>query len=178
MPSAANEFMFKEIGKEFKTSRYTFISNFEGLSVSVLSDLRQKLNKVSNRSMLVKHSLAKKIFEGIKVSEAEKFLKGSVLLTFSVQEEPQVVSKAIMEFSKANGKFFSSGVIFENKVYDAAFVKQLADLPSRHELLTQLVVQVKSPITGVVLTLNQILRGLVVALNEVKKLREVQPQAA
>ena len=66
------------------------------------------------------------------------------------------------------------GILFEDKVYDQEFVKQLSKLPSRQELLTQVVVRVKSPISGFVLTLNQLVKGVVVALNEVKKKKELQ----
>ncbi len=68
-------------------------------------------------------------------------------------------------------------MILEDKVYDQEFVKQLAKFPTRKELLTQVVVRVKSPISGFVMTLSQVLRGLVTVLSEVKKQKEV-PQAA
>lgn len=177
MPSFAKQLMMREIEKEFEASPYAFVAHFEGLDVAALSDLRQKLNKAGKRSMLVKHTLAKKIFAAKRVADAEKLLKGSVLMTFAAGE-PQVVSKAIVDFAKANEKFVPDGVIFENKAYDAAYVKQLANLPSRQELLTQLVVRVKSPITGFVLTLNQVLQGFVTALNEIKKLKETQGRTA
>ena len=171
MPSIAKELMMQEVVKEFEKNSCAFISNFDGLSVADISDFRRSLEKVSARSLVVKHAVAKKIFAGKNVSEAEKFLKGQILVTFGVGE-PQMISKAIVDFSKGNQKLVPAGVIFENKVYDQEFVKQLAKLPSRHELLTQVVVRVKSPIAGFVSTLSQLTRGIVVALNEIKKQKE------
>ena len=75
-------------------------------------------------------------------------------------------------------KFTPTGVIFENKVCSQEFIKQLSLLPSRQELLTQVVVRVKSPISGFVMTLGQVVRGLVQVLSEVKKKREAQPSTA
>ena len=111
------------------------------------------------------------------LADASKFLNNSVVLTFAA-DEPQVVSKKLMKIAKGNKNIVPAGVIFENKVYDQNFIKDLAKLPSREELLTQVVVRVKSPITGLVLGLGQIVRGLVQALNEIKKKREAAPQPA
>ena len=171
MPSAIKEIMLNEIKKEFEENSYAFISGFDGLTVSDMSDLRQNLSKSAKRSIVVKHSLAKKVFGEMKLQDAEKFLKGQILVTVG-SGEPQAVSKTIVEFAKKNKKLAPVGVVFENKVYDSSYIKSLALLPSRQELLTQVVVRVKSPISGLVMTLGQLVRGFVVALNEVKKKKE------
>ncbi len=173
MPSLAKELMMKELEQQFQHSSCTFISSFQGLSVADISDFRRAIEKVAPRSIVIKHSMAKKIFIQRALPDAEKLLKGQVLVTFG-EGEPQNVSKSIVAFAKGNNKLVPSGVIFENKVYGADFVKRLAVMPSRHELLTQVAVRVKSPISGLVLTLAQLTRGLVIAINEVKKKKELQ----
>ena len=176
MPSAIKEIMLNEIKKEFEENTYAFISSFDGLTVSDMSELRRNLSKSAKRSIVVKHTLAKRVFGDMKWQDAEKFLKGQVLVTVG-SEEPQAVSKVIVDFAKTNKKLAPVGVVFENKVYDTSYVKSLAQLPSRQELLTQVVVRIKSPITGLVMTLGQLVRGLVVALNEVKKKKEATAPA-
>ncbi len=173
MPSSTKEMMLKEIMTEFDANTCAFISTYETLSVADLSDFRRKTEKFAKRSLQVKHTLAKKAFDSKKFTEAEKFLKSQVLVTFGTKD-PQAISKAIVDFAKGNNKLTPAGMIMDNKVYGQEFVKQLAALPSRHELLTQVVVRVKSPISGFVMTLGQLTRGLVVALNEVKKKKELQ----
>ena len=168
MSSVVKEKMLEEIRKEFKGTPYAFVSSFSGLPVAALSDFRRTLEKISRRSMVVKHKLAEKVFSELKVPDAAKILKGSVVITLG-DKDPQVISKAILDFTKTNEKIVSQGMIFENTVYGQEFVKQLAKLPSRKELLTQVVVRVKSPISGFVMTLGQMTRGLVLALNEIKK---------
>ncbi|MBI3306707.1 MAG: 50S ribosomal protein L10 [Candidatus Omnitrophica bacterium] len=177
MPSPVKEKMMEEIRKDFKANRYAFVTSFIGLPVADLSEFRRIMEKVSRRSVVVKHKLAEKIFSEMKVSDAGKLLKGSVVITLG-DKDPQVISKAILDFVKSNEKIQPTGMVFENVVYGQDFVKQLAKLPSRHELLTQVAVRVKSPISGFVMTLGQMTRGLVVALNEIKKKREAAPAAA
>lgn len=173
MPSVIKEMMMSEIKKAFDENPYAFISSFEQLTVADLSVLRMELSKSAKRSMLVKHAFAKKVFQDKEYAEAEKFLNKAVLVTFA-DKDPQVVSKAIVEFAKKNNKIVPQGVVFENKVYDQAFVKRLSALPTRHELLTQVVVRVKSPLSGLAITLNQLLRGVAVALNAIKEKKQAQ----
>ncbi|MSR77047.1 MAG: 50S ribosomal protein L10 [Candidatus Omnitrophica bacterium] len=177
MPSVVNKVMMREIENQFEENAFAFFSSFDKLSVAAISELRNKLSKTGTRSMVIKHALAKKVLKARKADAADKFFKGFVFVTFG-SNDPQIVSKALLEFSKTNNRFISSGVYFERKIHDQDFVKQLASLPSRKELLTQVVLRIKSPITGIVLTLHQVLRGFVVALNEVKKLKEAQGQTA
>jgi large subunit ribosomal protein L10 len=177
MASQLKELMLKELQGEFRDTPYAFISTFDKASVAELSEFRNKIRGAAKRSIVVKHALAEKVFEGLKYSEAKNFLKGSVVVTFG-DRDPQIISKQIVEYAKVNKKFASGGVIFEEKVMDSAFVERLATLPSREELLTQLVVRVQSPISGFVMGLNQVLRGFVQVVNEIKKQREAESGAA
>ena len=177
MPSFVKEAMLKEIKAQFEGNSYAFFSSFDSIAVADLSEFRRALEKLSKRSVLVKHSLAKKALEGRELAGIENLLKGSVVVTFS-DKDPQPISKAIVEYAKTHEKWVPQGVIFEGKVYDQEFVKALAKLPSRKELLTQVVVRAKSPITGFVMTLGQIMRGFAIAINEIKKQKEGALQTA
>lgn len=171
MPSLVNQMIIEEMKKDFEKNHYAFISTFDGLPVSSIAELRRSLEKCANRSMLVKHTLARKAFDSLSLNGTEAYLKSQVLVTLG-DKDPQAISKVLMDFAKSNNQFSPTAVVFEKKLYDGTFVKSLSQLPSRHELLTQLVVRVKSPISGFVITLNQLLRGFVVAINEIKKKKE------
>lgn len=62
MPSFEKELMLQEIVKEFEKSPYAFFSNFQNISVSEISEVRKNLEKVSRRSLVIKHSMARKLF--------------------------------------------------------------------------------------------------------------------
>ncbi len=176
--SLGKKLIFQEIEKEFAASSTTFFSRFDRMSVADMSELRRSLEKVSRRTLLVKHSMAKKILEKAKTSDAIRFLEGSILVTLGAKE-PQVVSKALVDFAKGRESLELKGLILDGKVYEGNFVKELAKLPSRKELLTMTVVRMKSPITGFVLTLNGLIASFARVLNEVHKKRaEAVPQQA
>lgn len=167
MPSIEKEMMYKEIEREFEKSPYVFFSNFENVSVSDLAKARSKMNQTGRRSLLVKHAMARKILKSRGFENVESLLKGSVLVTFG-DKEPQDISRSVVEGTKVSEKIKCVGVIFEGKLESGDFVSQLSKLPSRHELLTQAVVRMNSPITGFVCVLANTMRGLVVALDQIR----------
>lgn len=171
MASHVKELMVKELEKNFDENPYVFISSFDNATVAESGELRNRLRKCSNSAIIAKQALVKRVLNSIDCSVANDLLKGQVFLTFG-DKEPQQVSKALVDFGAQNKKFVPCGVIFDKKVCDEAFVKRLATLPSREELLTQVVIRVKSPISGFVNTLGQLGRGLVQVINEIKKQRE------
>lgn len=171
MPSVEKELMMKEIVQEFEKSPYAFISSFHGLKVSDLSEIRRNLEKVSSRSIVVKHTMACKILKQLNFKDTDSFLNGSVVLTFG-DKDPQKISKALMTSAKGNEKWKPSGVIFEGDTKGFDFVKRLAALPSKKELLTQMLLRMNAPISGFVTVLSGLTRGLVVALSEIKKQKE------
>lgn len=177
MPSIVKEVMYKEIKDSLEGSQYAFISSFDKCTVKELSEMRRALEKISKRSLVVKQALAKKVLAELSLDEASKYFDKQVVITFG-DKDPQIISKAIVEYAKTNKKITPSGVLFEKKAFDGVFVQQLSQLPSREELLTQVVVRIKSPISGFVMTLAQLLRGLVTVLSEVKKQKETGPAAA
>ncbi|MBU9889079.1 MAG: 50S ribosomal protein L10 [Candidatus Omnitrophica bacterium] len=177
MPSYEKELMFNEVVKEFEKSPYAFISNLQGVSVLDISDARRNLEKVARRSLMVKHAMARKIFAKFNVSGAEKFLNGSVVITFG-DKDPQDISRKLVECAKNNAKWVPAGVIFEGQIHGESFIQQLAKLPSRKELLTQLVLRMNAPINGFVNVLGALTRNLVVVLEEVRKKKTVSGAAS
>lgn len=160
--------MLEELEKEFRSSDNTFFSRFDRLNVQEMSELRRSLEKVSKRTVVVKHAFAKKIFEKMEFPEVNRFLEGSILVTLG-EGEPQWVSKALVEFVKGHENLKLKGAIVSGKIYEANFVRELAKLPPRRELLALLVTRIKSPIANLALTLGSLLQSLVTVLDEVRK---------
>jgi len=168
--SLAKRLIFEELEREFTASGNAFFSRFERLNVQDMSELRRNLQKVSRRTLMVKHTLARKILDKIQIPEAARFLEGSILVTLGAQE-PQLVSKTLVDFLKGRDNVEIKGLILDGKVYEGSFVKELAKLPSRKELLTMVAIRMKSPIAGFAMTLRALLQSFVSVLNEIQKKR-------
>lgn len=165
--------MLAELEREFQASPHAFFSRFDRLTVQDMGELRRNLEKISRRSLVVKHTLAKKVLEKMQVADATRFLQGSILVTLA-GGEPQLVSKTLVEFVKGHENLELKGLILDGKVYEGNFIRELAKLPSRKELLTQAAIRMKSPIAHLVMTLRSLLQSLVIVLNEVQKKKAQQ----
>ena len=77
--SLAKRLMFEELEKEFKSDENTFFSRFDRLTVADMSELRRSLEKVSRRTLVVKHTLAKKILEKAKLGDAARLDRKSTV---------------------------------------------------------------------------------------------------
>lgn len=166
--SLGKKLLLEEIEREFSSSENAFFSRFDRLSVADMSELRRNLDKVSRRTLVMKHSLTKKVLEKNKVADAIRFLEGSVLVTLGAKE-PQLASKTLVDFVKGHENLQLKGMILDGKVYDGSFIKELAKLPPRKELLTMVATRMKSPIARLAMTLGGILQSFVSVLNEVQK---------
>ena len=167
-PSIEKEIMLNQLLKTLEGSNYIFFAKFKGISSSDINELRRKLDKSAERVVAVKNSLAKIVLERINAQDAFNFLEGQVLMTTG-KNEPQVVSKILVDFAKDKENFELKGVFIDQKVFQKQFVKDLAALPSKEQLIASVVGGIKGPINGFVLGLGQVLRSLVNVLDQVQK---------
>ena len=169
MPSLEKTIMLREFSKRVEKKPYLFFAKFTKLSTSDLGDLRRNLSKSADTCTVVKNTIARKTFEQLGIKGIEDLINGQTLLA-TCKDEPQRVSKVLVDFSKdRDDRFKISGAYVDGAVFEAGHVKQLAALPSKHELLTKVACGVKSPITNFVLTLNAVIRSFVVVLGEVSR---------
>lgn len=169
--SLGKQLILGELEKSLAQSEHVFFSRFDRLSVADISELRRNLEKVSRRTLLVKHTLAKKALKKLELSEAARFLEGSILVTLG-EGEPQAISRTLVEFVKGHENVELKGLVLDGKIYEANSIKELAKLPPRHELLTRVATGMKAPIANFTLTLAALLRSLVTVLEEVRKQKE------
>ena len=169
MPRYERQIMLTELKECLKGSPYIFISCVKGLKVAEVSELRRNLESKVQRSLLVKNSLLRLTLKETNASdEAKNLVDGQVLAVFA-NKEPQDVSKVLVDYVKKNEKFVLRGAILDGTTVNVNYVKQLAGLPSRQELLTKVVCGMNAPIAGFVLTLGALIRSLAIVLSRVSE---------
>jgi large subunit ribosomal protein L10 len=172
MPKFEKDLMTSELKGYFEKNPYVFFTSITGLKVADVTELRRSLEGKGEKALLVKNTLAERILKERGLNgEAKALLKDSVLLTFA-NKNPQDVSKAIVEFTKAKEKCVLRGAILDGKVVEPAVIKQLATLPSREVLLGKVVSGMNAPIAGLVLTLGGLVRAFAVVLNQVAEKKQ------
>ena len=167
MPGIEKKIMLQEVENTI-TGKDVFISNYDRVTVENFAKLRRTVRGKKAKGLVVKKTIAKIAFEKLGMEGIEQTSSKSVFLV-AADSEPQEVSKVLLDFEKGQEDFKISGAFVDGGYKSAEYVKELACLPSREQLLASVVGGIKAPITNFVYGLNGFLKQLVVVLNEVGK---------
>lgn len=141
--------------------------DFTGLKVKDIFSLRKKLKAAGSELKVAKKTLMGIIFKDKGLDVDLKKLKGEIALAFGYEDEV-ASAKIIYQLSQQNQNLKILGGFLENKFIEAEKVIELAQLPSKEQLLAKLVGSMKSPVSNFVYALNYNIKGLVYLLNKIK----------
>lgn len=173
MPVFEKELMLKEITGKLGNSPYLFMAKFDRLSANDFAGLRRALEKSAKSAVVVKKTLLNKYFKQQNLPELkEGFLDGAVLVV-TADDNPQIVSKALVDYAKDKGESlgFLGGCV-DGQLVPSDYLKELATLPSRQELIAKVVGGIKSPISSFVLTLRGTVSSVVNVMDQIRKQKE------
>ena len=125
-----------ELSEHFRTSAATVLTEYRGLTVRQITDLRRSLGRETTYSV-AKNTLAKRAAADAGIAGLDELFTGPTALAF-VTGDPVEAAKSLREFAKANPLLIIKGGVFEGKAISAAEVGRLADLESREVLLAKL----------------------------------------
>jgi len=157
-----------------KATLITFI-DFTGLDVASMAKLRSSIKSVYPGSSKVKVARNKLLAlalrnAGYNTEELGEILEGPTGVVYVVDEDPVKVLKVLSDFRKEQkGKPQIKGAYFEGILIDPEKVEEYAKLPSKEELYAMLLARMQGPISGLVYTLNGVLRKLLYALKAIEE---------
>ncbi|MFG1841231.1 50S ribosomal protein L10 [Micromonospora sp. NPDC049175] len=125
-----------ELTESFRSSGATVLTEYRGLTVSQLTQLRRSLGAETSYTV-AKNTLAKRAATDAGITGLDELFTGPTALTF-VSGDVVEAAKGLRDFAKANPKLVIKGGVFEGKAISAAEVTKLADLESREVLLAKL----------------------------------------
>ena len=125
-----------ELTENFRSSTATVLTEYRGLTVAQLKNLRRALGPQATYSV-AKNTLAKRAAENAGITGLDEFFSGPTALAF-VSGDVVEAAKGLRDFAKAHPLLVIKGGIFEGKPLSAAEVTKLADLESREVLLAKL----------------------------------------
>jgi large subunit ribosomal protein L10 len=125
-----------ELTEQFRNSSATVLTEYRGLTVRQITDLRRSLGRTTTYSV-AKNTLAKRAATDAGIAGLDALFTGPTALAF-VAGDPVEAAKSLREFAKANPLLVIKGGVFEGKAISAAEVGRLADLESREVLLAKL----------------------------------------
>ncbi|MEO9970813.1 MAG: 50S ribosomal protein L10 [Hyphomonadaceae bacterium] len=152
MDKAGKQAALKDLEGIFAESGAIVVTQYSGLSVADLTELRAKLREGEGQLKVVKNRIAKIALAGMGGDAAADLFKGPVAIAFAA--DPTVPAKATSEYAKENDNLKLVGAIMDGEVMDAAGVGALASMPSREELIGTVAARLLGQATQVVGRLN------------------------
>ncbi len=157
----------QEISGLLESSKMTVVAKYSGVGVKDMQALRKSAKESETTVKVAKNRLVKKAMENIAhLKETDtSFMKDQVLYAFSETDEV-APAQVLDKFAKDHPTLeFVAAITEDGDVMDAQQVKQLAKLPSKDQMRSQVVGTIAAPLTGFVNVLAGNIRGLVNVLN-------------
>ncbi|MDP3958639.1 MAG: 50S ribosomal protein L10 [Pseudorhodobacter sp.] len=143
MDRAQKETVVEELGQIFQRSGVVVVAHYAGITVAQMQDLRAKMRVVGGSVRVAKNKLAKIALEGKPCASMGKLLTGMTVLAYS--DDPVAAAKVTDAYAKTNENFVILGGAMGSTILDQAGVKAVAAMPSREELLAQIVSCIGAP---------------------------------
>src|ERR1700683_4000116 len=162
----------------------SIVSEYRGLTVAELAELRSNLAAVGGDYRIFKNTLVRRAIDGGVYQPLSEYLNGPSALTF-VQGDVSAVAKALRDFSRTNPLLVIKGGLADGTLLSTSDLAALADLPPRDVLLARLAGAIAAPMTQMAGLLQALPRNLAYGISALieqreaggEKLPEAEPEA-
>ncbi|MEZ4691628.1 MAG: 50S ribosomal protein L10 [Ignavibacteria bacterium] len=161
----------REIKELIESSEAMYFTDFAGLTVEEVNELRQDFYKSDLKYKVVKNTLTSRALkESEKYSshleKLDEILHGPTSIVFAYKN-PVAPAKILKKFADKLDRPKLKLAIVENEVYDSKQLNTLASLPSKEEIISSILGSLDSPASGIVGSINATLRDLFSVIEEV-----------
>ena len=169
MKRPEKERLVAELKEKLTGAKALYYTDFSGLNVKRMTDLRRRLRKANVEYVVIKNTLAlRAVNESGLVGERLKGQTGLVIAKDAV-----AAAKVLADFAKENdARPAVKGGLLEGKAVDVEQVKKLATMPSREQMLAELGAGLQSPMAAFVGALSGLFYMFAGALEALKQQRE------
>ena len=162
----AKQVIVQEIAEKMKNAQGAVVVDYRGLNVEEVTELRKNAREPGIEYKVYKNSMMRFACKEAGLEGLLDVLVGPTGIAFC-DSDAVATAKLFDTFAKSHKKLEIKAGVVEGKVIDVAGVKDLAQLPSREELVAKALGGLNAPIAGFANVLNANLKGLVVALNAI-----------
>ncbi|MBI4436895.1 MAG: 50S ribosomal protein L10 [Candidatus Omnitrophica bacterium] len=162
--------MIKELERDLRAP-CLFVTQYRGLSVKDLEELRQKLRPISGRYLVAKNSLSRIVLAAVGFEGLAPIVSGQTGFAIG-QEDPIALSKVLVGYAKGHEALKLCGGVVDGELLTVDRIREFASLPPRQILLGKVVFLIKSPLSGLGGVLAGTVRKFLYALQEISKQKE------
>jgi len=150
----------KTIKEKFKKAKEVIITDYRGLSVKDISELRAKLREAGIEYKVYKNTLARIAVAEEPYKDITDFLEGPTAFAFDYENEVEA-AKILADYAKKQKNLEIKGGILEGKVVGIDAIKQYASLPSREVLIAKVLGTIVAPVQQITTVIAAPLQGLI-----------------
>ena len=163
MPTQAKADNVAALKERLGTAKTAVLTEYRGLTVRQISDLRKQLKSAAAEYKVVKNRLARLAVKDSPLDPLAGHLKGPTGLVIA-REDPVGVAKALQAFVRTNPAFAIKVGMVEGRLLEPTELRSLADLPTKEALRSQLVGALQGPMSQLAMLLTAPQRELVQVL--------------
>jgi len=161
----------EDLRNKFSSSKVVIVTDYKGLDVATLNDLRCRLRKSDIEYQVAKNTLFVKASEETDVALIKDNFKGPSAVALSY-DDPVAPAKILVQFAKDNDKLEIKAGVMNGRLLDLNEIKELSALPSREILIAQILSAINGVPTGFVRALNNIPQKFLNLLQALKDQKE------
>jgi large subunit ribosomal protein L10 len=156
----------EEIAGQIQSADAVFAVDYRGISVAQAAELRAKLRDSGTKFRVVKNSLSERAADQAGAEALKAMLEGPTALAF-VSGDAALAAKALNDAARAMHALEFKGGLMDSTTLTADDVRAIARLPAREVLHAQLVGTIAAPLSGLVRTLNALIAGVAIQLQQI-----------
>lgn len=157
----------KSVKDRFQKSKVVILTDYKGLDVAAMTELRAKLREAQIEYQVIKNTMLRLASEGTDVEAIKESFRGPSAVALSF-EDPVAPAKILTDFAKDHDKLEIKIGVMGGKVLEPDGIKALSSLPSREELLATVLATMNAVPTSLVTALSDVPRRMVNVLQAIK----------
>lgn len=172
MKREKKEQIVKEVSEKLQKAQGIYLTEFQGLDVATMAELRNQFRQAGVEYTVVKNTLVKKALESV---EGGDRLAGGLVNTTGVAlgyDDPVVPAKIIEKFGKDNEQLKFKMAAIDGSVFEADKLKELSKMLSKTENIGRMAGLVNNVISSVPMVVNAVMRDLVSVIDQIAKQKQ------
>lgn len=158
------------LSREIGQATNAFLIEFKGVTVPQVTELRRQVRESGSSYLVVKNTLALIALKDSPMIELREKFSGETAVAYN-QGDAVALAKALTKFAKDVPAISFKGAMLDGRVVAAEQISAIANLPSREELVSQLLFLLQSPIRGLAIVLQANIRNLAIVLDQISTQR-------
>jgi large subunit ribosomal protein L10 len=173
MQMAQKQEVVADLSAKLSKAKCLYLTDFTGLDVAAITELRRRLTSAGVEYMVVKNTLARRALSGGPYEGLTEHLAGPNAFALS-DEDVVTAAKILTEFARERERPQIRAGAVEGRVVSIEEIRRNADLPPRDQLLAQVAGTMRGPIAGLVYTLSGLLSKFVRTVDAVREDRQAR----